>query len=540
MYQNKYPVNILDCTLRDGGYYNNWDFEESLVKEYIQAINSSKVDYIEIGFRSLENNDNYGPFANVSDKLISKLKIKKNCSIAIMINTSEIIQSKLGIKKSLELLLNDKKKSPVTLVRFATHFNNIDDLKEIITITKKKGYQIAVNLMQCGGKKSAEIISASKKLSNLKDLDILYFADSLGNMDSNQVKEIIINLRKNWKKPLGIHAHNNQGKAISNSLTAVDNKINLLDSTINGMGRGAGNAETEFLLSEINDKLKKKYNTKKIFKLAVNKFQSLKNFFKWGQNSFYYLAAKNNIHPTYVQEMLSEKKYSKEKILKIIEHMKNIPSSSYNKDFLDKMLNLKKANEISFKWNNLNWCKNKNIVILGGGESIKPNLIMLNNFIKEKKPIILSLNYNYELLEKVHGVIVTNKFRFLTDSINYKKINKTIYTPNNIFSDDPNYKFYKNKIRQYSSKVQKDKFVFSKNSCILPNNLAFSYALALCNIGKAKKIYLAGFDGYKNNNVLQAEMIETINIYEKLKSVPLITITSSSYPIKKYKFFNDF
>ena len=140
----------------------------------------------------------------------------------------------------------------------------------------------------------------------------------------------------------------------------------------------------------------------------------------------------------------------------------------------------------------------------------------------------------------MHGVIVTNKFRFLTDSINYKKINKTIYTPNNIFSDDPNYKFYKNKIRQYSSKVQKDKFVFSKNSCILPNNLAFSYALALCNIGKAKKIYLAGFDGYKNNNVLQAEMIETINIYEKLKSVPLITITSSSYPIKKYKFFNDF
>ena len=199
MYQNKYPVNVLDCTLRDGGYYNNWDFEESLVKEYIQAINSSKVDYIEIGFRSLENNNNYGPFANVSDKLISMLKIKKNCSIAIMINTSEIIQSKLGIKKSLDLLLNDKKKSPVTLVRFATHFNNIDDLKEIITITKKKGYQIAVNLMQCGGKKSTEIISASKKLSNLRDLDILYFADSLGNMDSYQVKEIIINLRKNWK-----------------------------------------------------------------------------------------------------------------------------------------------------------------------------------------------------------------------------------------------------------------------------------------------------------------------------------------------------
>ena len=338
---------------------------------------------------------------------------------------------------------------------------------------------------------------------------------------------------------MGIHAHNNQGKAISNSLTAVDNKINFLDSTVNGMGRGAGNAETEFLLSEINHKLKKKYNTKKIFKVAVNKFQSLKNFFKWGQNSFYYLAAKNNIHPTYVQEMLSEKKYSKEKILKIIEHMKNIPSSSYNKDFLDKMLNFKKVNEISFKWNNLNWCKNKNIVILGGGESIKPNLIMLNNFIKEKKPIILSLNYNHELLEKVHGVIVTNKFRFLTDSINYKKINKTIYTPNNIFSDDPNYKFYKNKIRQYSSKVQKKKFVFYKNSCILPNNLAFSYALALCNIGKAKKIYLAGFDGYKNNNFLQAEMIETINIYEKLKSVPLVTITSSSYPIKKYKFFND-
>ena len=45
-------LNILDCSLRDGGYYNNWNFNISFVNKYLQLISKSNINYIEIGFKS--------------------------------------------------------------------------------------------------------------------------------------------------------------------------------------------------------------------------------------------------------------------------------------------------------------------------------------------------------------------------------------------------------------------------------------------------------------------------------------------------------
>ena len=108
MNANKKKIISLDCTLRDGGYYNNWDFDSSTVKKYVQAINSSKIDYVEIGFRSLPSKNFMGSFSYSSDSFISKLNIKSK--IAIMIDTKEVLENKIGIKKTLDILLNDKKK----------------------------------------------------------------------------------------------------------------------------------------------------------------------------------------------------------------------------------------------------------------------------------------------------------------------------------------------------------------------------------------------------------------------------------------------
>ena len=81
---------ILDCTIRDGGYYNNWDFDFDLVKKYIKQINESKVDCIEIGYRSLNNDKYYGPFYYCSEVFLNSLNIPKDLSIAVMVNAKEI------------------------------------------------------------------------------------------------------------------------------------------------------------------------------------------------------------------------------------------------------------------------------------------------------------------------------------------------------------------------------------------------------------------------------------------------------------------
>ena len=78
-----------------------------------------------------------------------------------------------------------------------------------------------------------------RKLKSLnKDIDVMYFVDSLGNLKPKDIEKICLIFRVLLKKEFGIHAHDNQGYALSNSLTAIKNGATWIDSTILGMGRG--------------------------------------------------------------------------------------------------------------------------------------------------------------------------------------------------------------------------------------------------------------------------------------------------------------
>ena len=105
-------------------------------------------------------------------------------------------------------------------------------------------------------------------------------------------------LRSHWKGELGIHTHNNLGKAVSNTLSAVENGVTWIDSTVTGMGRGPGNSETEYVLIEMSKLSSTRYNLLPITKIIKKYFEPLKKNTNGGPNSFYYLAGKHGIHPT--------------------------------------------------------------------------------------------------------------------------------------------------------------------------------------------------------------------------------------------------
>ena len=98
------------------------------------------------------------------------------------------------------------------------------------------------------------------KLASKSKLDVFYFADSLGSMDPSQISNLVKIFRKNWNGSLGIHTHDNLGKAIANSLAARNLGVTWLDCTVMGMGRGAGNAQTEYLLIEMQNIRKRETN----------------------------------------------------------------------------------------------------------------------------------------------------------------------------------------------------------------------------------------------------------------------------------------
>ena len=519
-------IKILDCTLRDGGYYNNWNFSEELYEKYIKILTKQEgINCIEIGFRFLNTNNYNGPFAFSTDNFINSKKFPR-FNYAIMINASDLIKTNdLRLKKFFF-----SNKSKIKIVRVAAHFFEIPSVIKYLTSIKKLGYKVFLNIMQINFVNNSDLINTIRKLNNT-NIDVLYFADSLGNLVSRDVKKICTIIKQKWNGEFGFHAHDNIGMALKNSKTACKFGATWIDGTIQGMGRGAGNVKTESLLKTI---LKLDIKKTKKIDLISKEFKKLKKNFKWGKSKLYKFAAKNNIHPTYVQK-INEKLFSEKKSLKLLrdisfyKNAKSFSFDNFNKILIN--LNLK----TSFSGKNLNnHFKDKNILILANGPSLKAYSSELKYFAKSKNSIVFSLNFNNYVnndLIDYHLISHFESYVFFDDKI--KTLNKKIIIPANAFK---NFKgnFSKNNFINYNITVKPNTFIVKNNHCILPNNLAFTYALAIAETGKAKHIYLAGFDGYDQNIEKLLEMEKTLNLFKKkFPRRNLISITPTKYSFHK-------
>lgn len=314
----------LDCTFRDGGYYTNFIFDIDLVNKYLISMEKSKINAIEIGFRSPPEKE-IGMFAKVYDNFIEDyLYIPKVDYFGVMINSSEI---DYGLAKKL-FCYSDK--SPINLVRSATHFNKVDSAETILKHIKSLGYTVCINLMQAADKSYDEKREVAEKISKWGCIDVLYLADSLGGMNHDIVNYSFQAIKEGWKGLTGFHAHNNKGQALDNTLEAVDIGVDWIDSTMLGMGRGPGNTETEYLLSELN-KRNFEFELQPVYELAMNYFYNMKINYNWGPSLPYYLAAEYNIHPTYIQTMLTNPMLV---VLKAIMYLKDKESNSFNNELL--------------------------------------------------------------------------------------------------------------------------------------------------------------------------------------------------------------
>ena len=117
-------LKLLDCTLRDGGYYNNWQFDKDLINEYLKVMDEIKVDYVEIGFRFIDKIRTKGSCAYSDESFLKTLKIPKNLKIGIMINAADFVNSK-DIISLAKKNFRPKKNSLISLIRIACHHNEI-------------------------------------------------------------------------------------------------------------------------------------------------------------------------------------------------------------------------------------------------------------------------------------------------------------------------------------------------------------------------------------------------------------------------------
>jgi len=533
-------TKLLDCTLRDGGYYNDWDFEPELVQDYLLAMDALQIDFVEIGFRSLKNDGFKGGCAYSTDAFLNSLAIPPGLvnKVGVMINGSEIANSEIQLPH-LEKLFSPKAESPVTLVRIACHVHEFINCLPAATWLKQQGYLVGINLMQVADRSPAEITQLAQAASDYP-IDALYFADSMGSLNPDQVADIIHAFQQGWQGALGIHTHDNMGQAIANSLQAVKSGVTWVDSTVTGMGRGPGNAQTEYLILALAEYRQTQGNPTKLFELIRKHFKPMQNRYGWGTNPFYYLAGQYGIHPSYIQEMLQDSRYSEEDILAVIGHLKIEGGKKFSLDTLEAARHFY-SGEPRGTWQPASLLKDKTVLVLGTGPGVKKYQAAIESFIEQTQPYVIALNTQSNIRQDlIHARAACHPVRLLADCHEHLKLPQPLITPASMLPEDVKAELQNKELLDFGIAVTSKGFAFHENYCELPTSLVMAYALAIATSGGAKRVYLAGFDGYSEGDPRNDESEAIIKSYLAAEHpVELVSITPTRYRMKKQSLFGN-
>jgi 4-hydroxy 2-oxovalerate aldolase len=284
-------IKVLDCTIRDGGLINNYHFEDSFVKAVYDTCIAVGVDYMEIGkivSPEIMSPDEYGPWNFCLEEDMRRIVGDNNTDLKISVMAD--------IGRTLTDNIRPKSESVVDMVRVAAYIHQIPAAIELIEDAHQKGYETTINIMAISKVKESDLAEALFLLSKT-NVDVIYVVDSFGTFYSEQIRDLTRQYLKSAEasgKQVGIHAHNNQQLAYSNTIESLILGTSFLDATISGMGRGAGNCPLELLMGFLRNP---KYKMLPLLKFIEDEIKPMKEKINWGYDIPYMLTGQLNEHP---------------------------------------------------------------------------------------------------------------------------------------------------------------------------------------------------------------------------------------------------
>jgi len=469
-------IKILDCTLRDGGYVNDWSFGKKNIKKIIRRLIDSNVDAIEIGFfEDAEYNENRTFFSCLED--ISSLSIGSSRKTKIVGMTR---LNKLNIDHLKE---NDGK--TLDLIRVTFH---IDEIEEAITYCQQiqgKGYDVSVQPVGTTSYTDEELL---RLIGYVNELEPYAFSivDTLGVMTKKDIYRFLHLIDHNLKSGIGIgfHSHNNLQLSLSNAQEIIEFNLDrevIIDASIHGMGRGAGNLHTELLAQLINSKGDKRYDLIPLVEIIDNYIMFAKSEYEWGYSIPYYLAAIKKCHPNYASFLMNKKTLDIGSISHILHELPSGERERFNETLAKEVYSKFQShyvddNEVIEYFTET--FKHKEVLILAPGNSIVEERNYVQEYIDNNNPIVISINFVPEYY-KVQYSFFSNIKRYKNcDNLNFEN---TI-TTSNIQDTAPQYCI------NYSKYL--NDFENVKDNAVL-------MCLELLRKIKLQKIIFAGFDGYR-------------------------------------------
>jgi 4-hydroxy 2-oxovalerate aldolase len=493
-------VKILDCTLRDGGYLIDSQFGNTAIKGIIRGLTDSGVDVIECGFLKDEPHQNGSTIFNHAAQLRPFLpEDRKQASYVCLAD-----YSRYNIDN-----LEPYDGTSIDGVRACFFKNEREDVIEFCRKIKEKGYKLYVQPVDILGYTDGELLSLIQAVNDLEPY-AFSIVDTFGSLYKEDLQRIFYLVHHNlWSSSkIGFHSHNNLQMSFALSQEFIDLTQGLrqvvVDSSMAGMGRGAGNTNTELVMQYMNRKFNSGYDIDVVLDLIDNYIDGFHNQYEWGYSIPHFLAGSYSAHVNNISYLSTKAGIASRDINFILNRLGATDRKRYDYDLLEKtymdylgtLCNDKDAIELL-----KSRLAGKDILILLPGHSIVTHKKEINEYYEKKKPVIISVNllsHDYP----INYAYFSNKNRYqywrsATHFRDYKKI----VTSNVTTTEEPD---------QFIidfTRLVKCGWEQLDNSGIL--------LLRLLDLLNVKSIAIAGFDGYSHNtenpNYVQKAMEKTRN-----------------------------
>lgn len=473
-------TEILDCTLRDGGYINEWNFGRKALRDMYGLLSRTGVKYLEVGFlRSTEYNPDVNIFSD--NREIADMIAPKNKGVCYV--------GMIDVKKMPDLdMLGGRCEDSIDAVRVIFKKDRIEDGYAVCERLLKMGYITMAQAVATDNYTDLEFIQLLQKFNAL-DIRALYIVDTFGQMSNYDFMRFVRLADHNLKAniALGYHAHNNLQQAFGNAVSFAELGLKrdiIIDACVMGMGRGAGNLNLELFAKYLNEKAGSTYEIVPMLQVIDKYLNPIYKENYWGYSLPYYLSAINGCHPDYA-------KYYDKKATLSVEAFDELLQGMDQKDKLDYSDEKAEKRYISYLGTQYDdgesiaklseELRGKAILALAPGKTIETCESEIKKYIDEVHPIIFSLNFSPRNIK--------TDYIFMTNLKRYELIGKTLDAPCIITSNLKQVRSYRHKIR-YSAYCDKNGR-YSDAALVMFLNL-------MIRIGH-KEVALAGVDGFNAN-----------------------------------------
>lgn len=421
---------VLDCTIRDGGYINNWHFDKKIVREVYRALSKSGVDIVEIGFRGTKENfdpNKYGTWRFTTEEDLQEvLDGIKGPRVAIMGD-----YGKIKIED-----FEEQESSMVDMVRIAAHKNQIFKAIKLLEEIKEKGYETSLQAMGFTGYTPNEVNELINALKDSK-IDYFYIADSYGSIFPNQIKSLFEPFLELENIKIGFHPHNSLQMAFANTLEAIGIGVDIVDGSIYGMGRGSGNLPIESLIAYLQMQSKDRYNVVPVLSIIDKYFVDMHKETPWGYQLPYMVSGMFKCHPNYAQDLVNRKEYTMEDIWKVMEVIEEIKPIGFDRSIIDNLIEKgiigglngvlpssqqpakcsESENDVRVPYAGRH--TGRDFLVLANGPSLNEYKTQIDAFIKQYDPIVLGANYLADMfVPDYHAFNNKKRFTMYIETIN--------------------------------------------------------------------------------------------------------------------------